>query len=225
MNSLPNYTFILFIVSACITFLLLLQAFQFHKRVFTFLLALFITQGMVAFDNFYLDTTARPPHLLFLLMPSILLMLSVFIVPSFRTLLSSIQLQFLVAIHLVRIPVEIVLWELAKNKLIPLDMTFEGSNFDIFSGLSAIAILYFGFKKKTLSKTVFLLWNIACLALLLNVVIRGVLSVPSPFQQLNLEQPNIAMLYFPFCWLPSFIVPAIFFAHLLSIRMLLQKKE
>ena len=104
-------------------------------------------------------------------------------------------------------------------------MTFEGNNWDILSGLSAIAVYYFVYIKNNLNRNVLLFWNFICLALLLNVVVTGILSVPTSFQQLNLEQPNIAMLYFPFAWLPSFIVPAVLFSHIASIRNFLKSKS
>ena len=66
-----------------------------------------------------------------------------------------------------------------------------------------------------------LMWNVICLLLLLNVVINAVLSAPFTFQQFAFDQPNVAILYFPFSWLPGFIVPIILFTHLVSIRRIL----
>jgi hypothetical protein len=37
------------------------------------------------------------------------------------------------------------------------------------------------------------------------------------------DQPNIAILYFPFVWLPSVVVPGVLLAHLVSLRKLFQK--
>lgn len=34
------------------------------------------------------------------------------------------------------------------------------------------------------------------------------------------EQPNRAILYFPFIWLPAIVVPTVFIAHLLSLWQL-----
>jgi hypothetical protein len=60
---------------------------------------------------------------------------------------------------------------------------------------------------------------------LLNIVINAVLSIPSPFQQFAFEQPNVAVLYFPFVWLPCCIVPIVLFAHLAAIKQLWNKKQ
>jgi hypothetical protein len=93
-------------------------------------------------------------------------------------------------------------------------MTFEGRNFDIISGITAPLIYYFGYHQKVLSNKLMLTWNILCIGLLLNIVINAVLSAPFAFQQFAFEQPNIAVLYFPFNWLPSLVVPLVLFAHL-----------
>ena len=45
----------------------------------------------------------------------------------------------------------------------------------------------------------------------------------TPFQQFGFDQPNIAMLYSPFVWLPCFIVPTVLFSHLVCIRKYLKK--
>ena len=57
--------------------------------------------------------------------------------------------------------------------------------------------------------------NILCLFLLLNVVITAFFAFPTPFQKLAFDQPNIAILYFPFNLLPTVIVPMVLFGHLL----------
>jgi hypothetical protein len=41
-----------------------------------------------------------------------------------------------------------------------------------------------------------------------------------PFQQFAFDQPNIAVLYFPFIWLPSCVVPLVLLSHLAAIRQL-----
>jgi len=51
------------------------------------------------------------------------------------------------------------------------------------------------------------------------------LSAPSPIQKIAFEQPNIAILYFPFCWLPTFIVPIVLFSHLVAVRKLVLRTK
>jgi hypothetical protein len=68
-----------------------------------------------------------------------------------------------------------------------------------------------------------LLWNFICLGLLVNIIVNAVLSAPFPFQQFGFSQPNIAVLYFPYVWLPCGIVPLVLLSHLAVIRQLSKK--
>jgi hypothetical protein len=101
-------------------------------------------------------------------------------------------------------------------------MTFEGRNIDIISGLSAPFVYYFGFKKDKLPSAVILGWNLLCLAILLFTVINAILSAPTPLQQWAFDQPMVAILYFPFVWLPGIVVPLVILSHLSAIRQLLK---
>jgi len=125
----------------------------------------------------------------------------------------------------VRVPVEIVLWWLAGFSVLPELMTFEGLNYDILAGISApfVAIFMVGLRSKTEIGAV--IWNIIGLLLLINIVVHALLSAPFLFQTMAFDQPNIAVFYFPFIYLPSFIVPVVLFAHLASLAKLLSKHE
>jgi hypothetical protein len=100
-------------------------------------------------------------------------------------------------------------------------MTFEGRNFDILSGITAPIIAYWCFKSQKPKYKILLLWNFICLGLLINIVINGLLSAPLPFQQFAFDQPNVALMYFPFVWLPCCVVPIVLISHLASIRKIL----
>jgi hypothetical protein len=127
-------------------------------------------------------------------------------------------------LYIVRIPVEIVLFWLFVNKAVPELMTFQGLNFDIIAGITAPFIAYFGLTKLKLKRQTILTWNIICLGLLVNIVVSAIFSTPSPIQKFAFEQPNIAILNFPFSWLPTFIVPIVLFGHLSSIRQLIKTR-
>jgi hypothetical protein len=116
--------------------------------------------------------------------------------------------------------IEVVLYWLFVFKKVPVIMTFEGRNFDIISGITAPFIYYYGFIKGKLNRNFILIWNYVCLLLLINIVINSILSSPFPLQKFAFEQPNIAILYFPFILLPSLIVPMVLFSHLVVIRRL-----
>ena len=185
-----------------------------------------LLQAVLTLNNSYnLDTTSFPPKIILTgILPAIITIIIAFSTQKGRQFIDSLPLKNLTYLNIVRIPVEIVLYWLFLNKTIPELMTFEGRNFDILAGITAPIIAYFGLTKTTLSRKTILLWNFICLALLLNIVINALLSAPSPIQKFAFDQPNIAILNFPFSWLPTFIVPIVLFGHLTSIRQLFKQK-
>jgi len=181
-------------------------------------------QTILTLKNIYsTDTNSFPPKImLFGILPTILTIIFLFATRQGRQFIDSLPLKNLTYVNIVRIPVEIVLYWLFLNKAIPELMTFEGRNFDIIAGITAPLIAYFGLTKNKLNRPTILIWNFICLGLLINIVLNALFSAPSPIQKLAFEQPNIAILNFPFSWLPTFIVPIVLFGHLTSIRQLLK---
>ncbi|SOD11536.1 hypothetical protein [Pedobacter xixiisoli] len=170
------------------------------------------------------DTDAIPPKIVsFGIFPMLFLIVILFISKKGRWWIDALPLKALTYLHVIRIPVEVGLYLLYLNKLVPQLMTFEGRNFDILAGVTAPIVAHFFVARKSNPKII-LVWNFVCLALLLNVVIIAFLSAPSPLQKLAFEQPNVAILHFPFVWLPTFIVPVVLFAHLVTLRKLLVRK-
>ncbi len=214
---------IAFSIVAIITLLLFYKATPSSKDTFKILLVWMLLQGGVSLSGFYTHTEAVPPRFIFLILLPLLLIGALFISAIGRSYLDSLDAKRLTLLHTIRIPVEIILFALASYKTIPDLMTFEGRNWDIFSGLTAPIIYYFGYIKQKLSSTFILLWNFVCLGLLLNIVINAILSAPFKFQQFAFDQPNIAVLHFPFVWLPCLIVPLVLLAHLACIRKLIKK--
>ncbi|WP_266205891.1 hypothetical protein [Pontibacter kalidii] len=181
-------------------------------------------QGILGVTDFYTVTYTLPPRMLLLVLPPLVLIAVLFVTRQGRVFIDSLHTGFLTLLHLARIPVELVLFWLFVHGNVPELMTFEGRNLDILAGLSAPIIYYFGFLRHRFPASVIIGWNIICLGLLVNIVIHGILSVPTPFQQFGFEQPNTALLYFPFIWLPGYIVPVVLFSHLATIRQMLYHK-
>jgi hypothetical protein len=181
-------------------------------------------QSILAINNTYnTDTNAFPPRImLFGILPTLLTMIFLFATRQGRQFIDSLPIRHLTYLNVIRVPVEIVLFWLFLHRAIPGLMTFEGRNFDILAGISAPFVAYFGLTKTTLSRPLILVWNFICLGLLMNIVINAFFSIPSPLQQFAFEQPNIAILYFPFSCLPTFVVPIVLFGHLVCIRQLMK---
>lgn len=221
MENLSAYIGIIFMLTTFLTVFLFYKATGRSKVTLAILLAWLLLQSFVGLSGFYTVTDTIPPRFLLLVLPPLLSILILFVTAKGRKYMDMLDLKTLTLLHIIRIPVELVLYGLFLHKTIPELMTFEGRNFDIVSGLTAPFIFYFGFVRKQISNKLILVWNFICLGLLMNIVINAVFSAPFPFQQFAFDQPNIAVLYFPFVWLPCCVVPLVLFSHLVAIRKLL----
>jgi hypothetical protein len=235
LENLPTYITFTFGATTIATLLLFIWAIRNSKSELTRkkstsvcigLITWLAIQAVITLNNVYnTDTNSFPPKImLFGVLPTVLAIFVLFVTTTGRHFIDSLPLKNLTYLHVVRLPVEVVLFWLFLNKTIPGLMTFEGRNFDIIAGITAPFIAYFGFTKNKLNRQVMLAWNFICLALLINIVVNAIFSAPSPIQKFAFEQPNIAVLNFPFSWLPTFIVPVVLFGHLTSIWQLLRQK-
>lgn len=219
--NLPMYVNIVFVLTTLLTVFLFYKAGSRSKISLGILVLWLLVQAVLSYTLFYSVTYTTPPRFVLLALPPVLLIIFSFITAKGKAYINKLDAKTLTLLHVVRIPVELCLYWLFLNKSIPQLMTFEERNFDILAGLTAPIIFYFGYVKNKFGKTILLLWNFVCLGLLLNIVINAVLSAPSNFQQFAFEQPNTAILYFPFVWLPCCVVPLVLLAHLVCIRKIL----
>ena len=174
-------------------------------------------QAILAANEFYIVFNSWPPRFLLAVGPPVLLLIFLFSYSRARRGILELPLFGLTLIHLARVPVEFALWALHREGLVPIEMTFEGLNYDIVVGLSAPAIAWFFAREPGIERRWLLLWNIFGLCLLVHIVGRGILSAPLPFQMLAFDRPNYGVMYFPYIWIPAFVVPVAFFAHIASL--------
>lgn len=214
----------LFIFTTLFTFFWIVKQMHASKTVVSFIAIWLFLQAILGQTGFYEVNDTIPPRFVLMVMPPMLFIIFLFNTQKGKTYIDGLDLKKLTLLHVIRIPVEIVLFALYTVKLVPQLMTFEGANFDIFSGISAIFIYFLVLKKVNFNKNILIIWNVICLILLLIIVGIAILSAPSPFQKLAFDQPNIGVLYFPFNWLPSYIVPVVLFCHLAALRKLLYHK-
>lgn len=179
-----------------------------------------VLQGILAYSGFYLDTKSLPPRFALAIVPALAGIVILVTTQKGKAFTDRLLLPELTLLHVVRIPVEIVLFALCIHKAVPEMITFEGNNFDIISGITAPLIWYF--VRQGLNYKFIIAWNVVCIILLANVVITAILAAPFAFQQLSFDQPTVAILYFPFVWLPACIVPLVLFSHIAAIRRLLR---
>lgn len=218
ISGLPNYVDIVFIITTLLTVFLFYKATNRSTASLMIIVLWLLLQAVAGYTGFYTIPNTFPPRFVLLALPPVIFIICLFISVAGRRYIDSLDAKTLTLLHVVRIPVEICLYWLFLHKSIPQLMTFEGRNFDILAGLTAPVVFYFGYVKTILNKPVLLIWNFICLGLLLNIVLNAILSAPTTFQQFAFDQPNTAILYFPFVWLPCCVVPLVLFAHLVAIK-------
>lgn len=229
--SAPFYVAIVFILTAILTlylFFIVLRNSSGYSHLsgkITLVLILWLLiQALLSVSGLYsTDTKNFPPKFILLVLPPLITILIVFLSEKGRSFCDSLPLLNLTYLSIVRIPVEFVLLWLFFYKAVPGLMTFEGRNFDIIAGITAPFVAYYGIKEKKLNEKMIMLWHVVCLGLLINIIMIAFLSAPFATQKFAYDMPNIAVLYFPYSWLPGFIVPAVLLSHLVSIRQLTGK--
>jgi hypothetical protein len=160
---------------------------------------------------------ARPPHFFVFMVPTAL---ATFALAWSRTGASAAErvgCAALVGFQVFRVPVEWVLFALHRDGVVPVQMSFEGWNFDVLTGLSAPLVAWLAASGRIGSRGL-LAWNCAGLALLANIVAIAILSTPTPLRAFWNEPANTFVAGWPWIWLPGFLVPAALLGHLLSLR-------
>ncbi len=218
MEDVSSWILALFIITTAISIVFFWFATNKNTKIAYLVLAWALFQAILGISGFYQNFEASPPRFIFLLAPGFLVTAMLFLSGRGKKFIDSLNIQWLTVLHTVRVPVEIVLYYIFLIGLIPVEMTFEGRNFDIIAGLSAPLIYFFAFKNSQVKRWLLFAWNVASLLLLINILTIAVLSAKTPFQQMALEQPNIGVTYFPFVWLPSVIVPIVLISQLAGIR-------
>ncbi|MDW3211193.1 MAG: hypothetical protein R8N23_15060 [Reichenbachiella sp.] len=233
MSELPSYVSGVFLATVAATFGFLYYGIKLAQKnkssnhavvASTFIMVWLFLIALLALYDFFLDFDAMPPRLFFVLPPPVIAIIILLSLKGSRTFLMQIPITTLTYLHIIRVPIEIVLWWLAGSQLVPYLLTFEGVNYDILSGISApfVAIFMVGLRSK--NRIGAILWNFITLGLLINIVGHAILAAPTPFQMFAFDQPNVAVFHFPFIWLPGFVVPAVLFAHMVSLMKLFAKE-
>ena len=215
---LPSYVPLLFLATVFLVAFLVGVGFTkvgFDRRTTFLALAGWLgLSGVLAASGFFVASADGPPRFLLGVLPPMAVVVALVASPRTRELLASLPLAWVVGAQVFRVPVEIVLWEMGRAELVPAAMTFEGSNFDVVTGLSAPLVAMLCFRKGVRHQWLAAVWNVMGFGLLVNVVSIAVRTSPrfaAPGTVTN-RLPEI----FPFAWLPYFLVPVALLGHLVT---------
>lgn len=170
------------------------------------------------------DFTSLPPRFLMVLLVPLITTIVVVRTETVKIILQHTDPAAIAVLQSFRVAVEVLLWLLFIQNLAPVQMTFEGRNLDVLSGLTALPVAWLA-SRKNLSPFWMAAWNLACLGLLINIVATAILSLPTPFRLFMNEPASDIVSRFPVVWLPALLVPMAYGLHFLSLRQLLVRKK
>jgi hypothetical protein len=173
--------------------------------------------GVLAFTAKLHDFSTKPPRMMLVVG---LAVIGIYVGSYFRAaskLIEDAGLAWLIGLQVFRVAVEIFLFLGQRAGFVPLQMTFEGRNWDVLTGLTALPMAWLVAKNKA-PKWLIYAWNTMGLALLLNVMTVAVLSMPTPLRHFHNEPANTFVTYFPYVWLPAYLVQVAWLSHLLIYR-------
>jgi hypothetical protein len=180
----------------------------------------FLIPTLLAYAGITQAWELRPPAMLLLMaLQSALIPYLVFKTPIGRNLATALPQSALLGIQIIRFPLEVIMAAMACHQLLPLEMTFLGWNFDIFTGIVALPLaIWVAFRGEIKSRLPILIFNVLGLTFATWAAGMGVLSTPSPAHLLDLSMDNRYIAHFPWIGLPFVILPMAFIAHLVSIQ-------
>jgi hypothetical protein len=158
-----------------------------------------------------------PPPFLLLAVAAFGVALGVALSPVGARLARGLPLWALIGFQAFRFPLELLMHRAANDGLMPSVMSWNGYNFDIVSGVSALllgGVLLF----RTVPRWLVVAWN--SLGSLLLAVIATVAIAASPiFRAFGDDQVNLWVTRFPYTWM-AVMVAAALFGHVLLARRL-----
>lgn len=176
--------------------------------------------GALAIAGFFAEFSAVPPRIpLSILLPLLVMVVLVFSRGG-GVLLQAMPPQWPVYAQGFRVGVELVILLAVLNKMMPTQLSFEGRNFDIVTGLLAIPVGYYVFVARRWPRWVAVAYHLLGMGLLVNVLTVSFLSMPTPMRVFFNEPANTLIAHFPFVYLPGMLVPLAFSLHILSLRQL-----
>ena len=186
-------------------------------------MSLWLAIGAVVPLSGILETKMLPPPPMFLLGASFLL--TVFIALSTSgSRLARLPLAALIGFHAFRLPLELILHNWYEGGTLPVQMTYEGHNFDIATGILAIVVGTWAMLGQIPPAAVWL-FNLVGSSLLAIVIMIALTSSPFPFRQ-YVNEPQVLLVYnFPFSWIVSVAVAGALLGHLVLFRKLLTQGE
>lgn len=161
---------------------------------------------------------ATPPPFAILVVSILALSFAIAFTPFGWRLAAGLPLPLLVAVQGFRLPLELAMHAMYERGVMPGVMSYEGRNYDIFTGMTApvvAAVVWLSGR----GRVTVAVWNVLGLALLANIVTVAILATPR-FAYFGPDSMNDWVGHPPYVWLPAVMVLAALAGHLVIFRAL-----
>jgi hypothetical protein len=178
----------------------------------------------LSLSGWFAEFDRRPPPMVFMMVMSLGAGVGVGL-SRIGGWLATLPLAWLVGWQAFRLPLELTMHHAANVGLMPSVMSYSGYNFDIVTGITALALgLWLYRSKDAVPRFVVVLWN--ALGITLLVVVLTIALLSSPFLRVfGEDQINRWVAYFPYVWLPGVLVATAAMGHIVILRRLLGERR
>lgn len=192
-------------------------------RTYALIAVLWVTYTIGLSASGVLHSFAAPPRVpLLLVIPVLLFVLWITGRSRIKERLLAIANHTLVFVQAFRILVELLIYGAFLNGVYPVTATFEGINYDILVGVSAL-IMGLLVMRKIVGLTGILIWNGLSL-IILTLTVYSFISTYY-FTDFVARTGSNKFVEVPYVFLPGILLPFAVFYHVLSIRQQLMKRR
>jgi len=173
--------------------------------------------GILSSSDFFLDPSLPPRIPLCLVLPCFIMIAFFFLSGFYRNLINVIQLSWLIYFQTFRIALELLLFGLFMEHMLPWSITLEAYNFDIGIGITA-PIIGFLVARGRLYRWAVIGWNVLGLLtiLALAIIINTYAYRPWLFNETT-TMLGKGFGTFPYTYFASCFLPSAVFIHIFAI--------
>ena len=112
--------------------------------------------SILGLTGFLRDFSIFPPRIMIVLVIPLIAMVAITFSKTGTAILEFVPAKTIVLLQVFRVFVEILLWSMFLQNILPVQMSFEGRNFDVLSGLTAPLVAY----RLVNNRVALFIWNI-----------------------------------------------------------------
>lgn len=164
------------------------------------------------------DFDRRPPPLMLLMVGVLTVGIAVGASRVGAVLAAGLPTAALVGLQAFRFPLEMVMQKAAREEIMPMQMSFEGRNWDILTGVSALVVAFLAHRGHA-PRWLLTAWNVMGFGLLVNIGAVAIAATPV-FGAFGDDALNTWVAHFPYVWLPAVMVATALAGHIVVFRHL-----